>query len=152
MSRPESLRKRLAVALACASFALSGAAHAGMGALWDDLVCENPATVPNGFAFETLFLGRPDCARQCRDVRTICLRYVLDAASCQSTFAKDFIGFDASVDCAGLTGSRLADCKAGWALDLQIWLEFIRGDSLNGRFRCEGLAATCQRRCAGIDP
>ena len=156
MSRPESLRRVCLLALACAGLFVSGSARAGMGALWDDVVCKDPSTIANGFDFETSFVGLPDCAKLCRDAANACRRHVDDATKCQSDFAKDFISFDTSVDCAGLTGSRLRDCKDGWSLDLQIWRADIQRNQLIGRIRCEQLVVGtgqnepgCLRRCSG---
>lgn len=147
--RPESLRRACALALACASLLAPGAARAGMGALWNDLVCKDPAAIPSDFHFETTFVGLPECSKLCLDARIVCRRNVDDATSCNVSFANDWISFDQTVDCAGLAGSRLRDCKAGWALDLQSWRQAIKSSQFFGRNSCDNKTGTCLTRCTG---
>jgi hypothetical protein len=124
--------------------------------LWNELTCAEPTAAAQKFDFDKSFVGLPDCARLCADARTTCRRHVDAAASCQKEFAKEWIAVDQAVDCAGLTGSRLRDCKDGWALDLREWRTAIAQSQAIGRFTCEGeLLGTgqsnpgCLKLCTG---
>jgi len=114
------MRTRLAAAL-LATLAFAAPAQATLGTAYKDLVCRDPSDVANTFDFSTAFVGVSDCLRLCLNAFRACERDVRDAAACQLAFASDWISFDSQVDCAGLSGADLANCKAGWALDLATW-------------------------------
>ncbi len=155
MSRPESLARAAALALVCAASLTAAPARAGMGVLWNELVCTTPEAAAGKFDFDQSFVGLPDCQKLCSDARTVCRRHVDDAASCQRELAKEWIAVDQAVDCAGLRGSRLADCKDGWALDLAAWRSAILSSQSTGRITCElelfgfGSNPGCLKLCTG---
>jgi hypothetical protein len=150
MRRPELARALFVLALGCASLVVprAEARAGGLGSLYTDLVCRELAGVPGEFDFKTSFVGLADCDSLCLKAGLVCRRAVLDAAKCQVAFASDFIGFDSKLDCSGLTGSRLRDCKAGWLLDLQAWRSQISGQVNNALFGCAQAAGTCSSNCS----
>ena len=150
MRRPELVRRALVLALACASALVPlRVARAGLGSLYTDLVCREIADVPKAFDFATSFVGLVNCERLCLDAFLVCKRDVDEAASCQVAFASDWIAFDSRLDCNGLSGSLLSDCKAGWAADKKYWQATIKGTQLSGRFSCGTKLSSCTANCSG---
>ncbi|MFI5316800.1 MAG: hypothetical protein ACHQ6T_13960, partial [Myxococcota bacterium] len=149
--RPELSRAAVTCALALASALVpSPAARAGMGSLFDTLVCRDPTNVAPQFAFDSSFIGLAACQKLCLDATTTCVRDVKDAESCELAFASDWIAFDSKLDCAGLTGSELGDCRGGWALDKQTWQTQIKNVSRGARAGCVGHFSSCIRNCSGV--
>jgi hypothetical protein len=121
----------------------------GIGTLYTDLVCRDPASIPGEFDFETSFLGLASCEKLCLDAGNVCLRDVADAVTCQNAFASDWIASDSRVNCDGLSGSLLRDCKASWALDKAAWLQQIKGSRFNAIFGCVSAESKCAKTCTG---
>jgi len=150
MRRPELARAALAGTLALASALLPAAgSRAGIGSLYTQMVCREMTDIPGEFDFETSFLGLKDCQKLCLDAALVCVRDVNDAASCQLAFASDWIASDSRLDCDGLSGSLLADCRAGWASDKQTWQSIIKSRRNSGRAGCGSLFANCNSHCSG---
>jgi hypothetical protein len=140
----------LLAAFAGVTLCLAGAARAqGIGSLYSDLTCPVISDVPGNFKFDTSFVGLPTCAQLCAAAGTACRRDVDDATSCNLAFADDFIAFDSRLDCDGLTGSRLSDCKAGWAADRFVWRSSVRINQFVGRNSCDTQTTICQGKCTG---
>jgi hypothetical protein len=85
----------------------------------------------------------------CLDATFVCLRAVTEATTCQLAFANDWIAFDSRLDCDGLSGTRLRDCKAGWALDRQTWRAFIKNQRLFAASSCLNAGSSCRGSCSG---
>ncbi|HXX48433.1 MAG TPA: hypothetical protein VEN47_09410 [Myxococcota bacterium] len=136
----------LLVALGLA--ALTRPAGATLGTTYDDLVCQDPNDVGNQFVFAHNLIGVPGCTKLCFQAVAICQRNVRDAAACQLAFAADWISLDSQVDCAGLTGAELSDCKAGWAADLKTWKLSILSERTTAINLCGQNNATCLQ-CVG---
>ncbi len=148
--RPELARRVLVLALVCASVLVPrDGAHAGMGSLYTDLVCPVIGDLPGEFDFATRFVGLVNCDRLCLDAGFVCRRAVDDAASCQLAFVNDWIASDSRIDCNGLTGSLLGDCKAGWAVDKKFWQASVKQSRFVGRFGCANLIGKCATSCSG---
>jgi hypothetical protein len=130
----------VAIALA---LAFASPAHAVLGTAYNELVCRDPQEVAQTFKFTTTFVGVSNCSKLCVQAFKVCERDVLDAASCQLAFANDFIAFDSAVDCAGLRGAALSDCKAGWAADRNTWRNSILAVRGNALSFCQQLGSIC---------
>jgi hypothetical protein len=153
MSLRSRARSGLVLALAVAGLlAPRSAAPSGVGTLFDTLPCPEILDVPARFDFQDSFVGLVDCLRLCADAGLVCKRAVQDAVACQTQVASDWIAADSRLDCDGLTGVRLRDCKAGWALDKRFWLAVIKSDAngaLNGFGGCAQQVNSCARLCTG---
>lgn len=121
----------------------------GIGTVYNDLVCRDPASIPAEFDFKTSFLGLASCQKRCADAGVVCLRDVSDAVSCQIGFASDWIAFDSRVNCDGLTGSLLRDCKASWALDKADWVQQIKSSRFGAVLACATQQSDCVKTCTG---
>lgn len=140
----------LVLSLACAGALVpQGGARAGFGSLYTDLVCREITEIPGEFDFATSFVGLAKCERLCLDAAAVCKRAVRDAATCQLAFANDFVAFDSRLECAGLTGPLLRDCKAGWAFDKQVWRQFIRDQRSGALGLCLTEGLICANACSG---
>jgi hypothetical protein len=140
-------RRRALAGLVCA-LAFASTAHAAFGTAYKELVCRDLGDVATTFNFTASFVGVPNCTSLCIAAFRVCLRDVKDASSCQTAFATDWIALDSAVDCAGLTGSDLSDCKAGWALDLSTWKLEIKSALNSAESLCTQNLNQCGQ-CAG---
>ena len=132
----------LALALAGA-LGFASPARATLGTAYNDLVCRDPLAVAQTFAFTTSFVAVTNCSKLCIQAFKVCQRDVLDAANCQLAFANDWIAFDSAVDCNGLRGGALSDCKAGWAADKSTWRNSILSVRGNALSFCQQATSIC---------
>lgn len=117
--------------------------------------CPAVREVTAAFDFRESFVGLPKCEQLCRKAAASCAAAINASASCEMAFAADWTAFDSAVDCDGLTGGDLRDCKAGWAADLKLWrnqIKAIRDQA--GLPTCDSFLTDsdtgCLRRCSGV--
>jgi len=125
------------------AFAAIRPAEATLGTAYDGLVCQDPNDVANQFLFKDSFTAVANCGRLCFAALAVCQRNVKDAAACQLAQAADWISLDSQVDCAGLSGAELSDCKAGWATDLARWKKAILSERATAVNLCGSNNNTC---------
>jgi hypothetical protein len=122
---------------------------AATGTLFIQQPCGDMTTIAGQFTFETSFVGVTNCTTLCKNAVNVCQKAVRDAESCQLQFASDWIAFDSQVDCAGLTGGDLRDCKASWADDKKTWQISIKNGRASAAAACAQHLQVCNFRCSG---
>lgn len=131
------------------------ASRAGLGSLFTGDTCPTFSEVSAAYDFRASFVGLPKCESLCKQAASSCKRAMKAASSCQLAFASDFVSFDGAVECAGLKGQDLKDCKASASSDLKTWRAQIKS-GLNGTGipTCENFLSStnggCLRLCSGV--
>jgi hypothetical protein len=128
---------------------LAPGARAATNSYFAHDVCGDMTAIKNQYGFEKSFVGNPSCSKLCSQAVSACQKAVRDAESCQLAFSSDWIAFDSKVDCDGLTGGDLRDCKAGWAADKKAWQSSIKQDRALNVFFCGNRITACQKACTG---
>ena len=156
MARASCVRAALALALAIGGALFpSTASRAGLGTMFTQDPCPSFSDVSAAFDFRQSFVGLPKCEQLCRKATASCAAAIKAQASCEFAFAADWTAFDSAVDCDGLKGGDLKDCKAGWAADLKLWRSQIKAirDQI-GLPSCDAFlndpGTGCLRRCSGV--
>jgi len=122
-----------------------------LGTAFSGLPCADPNDAAQTFDFSGTLIGVTNCTHLCVQAFNVCRRSALDAASCQLSLVNDWIGFDSQVDCAGLKGSELSDCRNGWSEDERSWRQAIineRAGVLGSGGACASTAQKCLN-CSG---
>lgn len=153
--RPELCRLAPAFALLVAGTLFPAtASRAGLGSYFQAQACPTLAEVTAAYDFTEGFVGIAKCESLCKKASDSCRGAIKAATSCQLAFASDWVAFDKAVDCSGLTGSDLKDCKASWSADLKAWHAQIKAERNGGLATCDAFLnhpnAGCLRRCSGI--
>jgi hypothetical protein len=145
------LRRDWLRVIGCLWLALGAAAgaRAATNSFFAHDVCADMTEIRNQYGFENDFVGEPDCSKMCSQAVAACQKSVRDAESCQLAFSSDWIAFDSKVDCDGLTGGDLRDCKNGWAADKKTWQTSIKQDRALNVFFCGNKITACQKACTG---
>ena len=118
--------------------------------------CPTRAEVSAAYDFRESFVGLAKCESLCRKAAASCKQAMKAAFSCQLAFASDWVAFDSAVECAGLKGPDLKDCKASASADLKAWRSQIKRErDLAGLPTCDDFLVNnsntgCLRLCSGV--
>ena len=154
------MRRELIRLTAALAFLVGGAlfpataSRAGLGTFFTGETCPTPGEVAAAYDFRQSFVGLAKCESLCRKAAASCKQAMKAAFSCQLAFASDWVAFDSAVECGGLKGPDLKDCKASASADLKAWRAQIKNERNGPGFQtCDILLNAsdgCLRLCSGV--
>jgi hypothetical protein len=154
--RPELIRFTAALAfLVGGTLFPASASRAGLGAYFTGNTCTTLDEVAAAYDFRESFVGLAKCESLCKQAAASCTRSVKASYACQLAFASDWVAFDSAVECAGLKGADLKDCKSSAAAELKAWRKQIKENRDFALIQtCDAFLnapnSGCLRACSGI--